>query len=74
MRTHDRRFPPGDLTNDQAARLLGVSLTTINKLVREGRLSAYKLGSDKRAGRRIVRTSIERLRNATIPDSGLPAA
>ena len=74
MRTHDRRIPPGDLTNDQAAELLNVSLTTINKLVREGLLKAYKLGADKRSGRRIVRESIERLRNAAIHETHLPAA
>ena len=55
--------PAGDLTRRQTADRLGVGLTTVDRLIADGKLESYKLDAGRRAGRRIVRESIERLRS-----------
>lgn len=55
-----------DLTRHDAARVLNVALTTIDELIRDGRLQSYKLRQRRRAGRRIVRESLEALRNERV--------
>ena len=39
---------PKDLTPNEAANLLGVSRTYVNKLISDGELQCYKVGSHKR--------------------------
>jgi excisionase family DNA binding protein len=51
-----------DLTRQQAADTLNVGLAKVDELVRDGVLQSYKLGESRRAGRRITRESVERLR------------
>jgi excisionase family DNA binding protein len=63
---HSRKKPtpevPQDLTRQQAADYLNVGLAKLDELVRDNVLQSYKLGYSRRAGRRITRESVERLR------------
>lgn len=52
-----------DLTRQEAMDLLNIGPTKLGELIRKGDLETYKLGDSSRAGRRIKRESIDRLRN-----------
>ena len=52
-----------DLTREEAQNILGVCSNTIDRMIDRGTLTSYKLGPGRRAGRRIRRDSVEKLRN-----------
>ena len=54
---------PRDLTRAETCSILGVCSNTVDQLIANGTLQSYKLGNDRRSGRRIRHESVERLRN-----------
>jgi len=52
----------GDFTRQSLAAFLSCSLAAVDDLIRSGRVEAYKLGTGPRAGVRVTRESVERLR------------
>ena len=51
-----------DLTRRQTAIALNASLSTVDQLIRDGRLESYKLGEGRRTARRIRPSAIEAFR------------
>jgi len=67
--------PESTVTTAQAADLLGVSRSTITRLVQDGQLEAYKLNpSAVNSPLRIYRASIDRLLEQRQPDEKEAAA
>ena len=51
-----------DFTRHSLAEHLGCSVAAVDDLIKTGRVEAYKLGVGPRAGVRITKESVERLR------------
>ena len=55
-----------DFTRQQAAELLNVSLSTLDRMIAGGVLRAYKTGGTRRNTVRIVRESVDELRKGNL--------
>lgn len=63
----ERRIAPEALTVRDVAARLRLSVTTVNELIRSGKLTAYKVGASRRVDPRDLAAFIDERRRLSVP-------